>query len=210
FLLPRDVAMPVSVYANPCDDFHLLFKRPKPRRKRAALMASVGVAMLLSSILLWVWSGQSGAIRSIAVLPFVNVGADPNTDYLTDGITESIINSLSQLPDLAVMSRSSVFRYKRPDVDPQAAGRDLSEQAVLAGRVTKRGDHLSVSAELVDTRTNHQIWGDQYNRKLTDVMAIQEEISQEISDRLRVRLTGEDKKRLVKRHTENAEAYGLY
>ena len=108
------------------------------------------------------------------------------------------------------MSRSSVFRYKKPDVDPQAAGRDLKVQAVLAGRVTKRGDQLSVSAELVDTRTNHQIWGDQYNRKLTDVMAIQEEISQEISDKLRVRLTGEDKKRLVKRHTENAEAYGLY
>ena len=128
-------------------------------------MAGAAVLVLLSAILLWVWTRQSGAIRSVAVLPFVNVSADPNTDYLSDGITESIINSLSQLPNLSVMSRSSVFRYKRPDVDPQAAGRDLNVQAVLVGRVTKRGDQLSVSAELVDTRTNHQIWGDQYNRK---------------------------------------------
>jgi len=210
FQSARDLAFALRTISSTSGVFQPVAERPKARLNRMTWLAGAAVALLLSAILLWVWSHQSGAIRSIAVLPFVNVGADPNTDYLSDGITESIINSLSQLPNVSVMSRSSVFRYKRPDVDPQAAGRDLKVQAVLAGRVTKRGDQLAVSAELVDTRTNHQIWGDQYNRKLTDVMAIQEEISQEISDKLRVRLTGDDKKRLVKRHTENAEAYGLY
>jgi len=210
FQSARDLAFALRTISSTSGVFQPVVERPKPQLKRMMWLASAGVVLLLSAIVLWVWSHQSGAIRSVAVLPFANVGADPNTDYLSDGITESIINSLSQLPNLSVMSRSSVFRYKKPDVDPQAVGRDLNVQAVLVGRVTKRGDQLSVSAELVDTRTNHQIWGDQYNRKLTDVMAIQEEISQEISDKLRVRLTGEDKKRLVKRHTENAEAYGLY
>jgi serine/threonine protein kinase/tetratricopeptide (TPR) repeat protein len=210
FQSARDLAFALRTISSTSGVFQPVVERPKPRVKQAIWIAGAAVVLLLSAILFWVWSHQSDAIRSIAVLPFANVSADPNTDYLSDGITESIINSLSPLPNLSVMSRSSVFRYKRPDVDPQAAGRDLNVQAVLVGRVTKRGDQLSVSAELVDTRTNHQIWGDQYNRKLTDVMAIQEEISQEISDKLRVRLTGEDKKRLVKRHTENAEAYGLY
>jgi len=210
FQSARDLAFALRTISSTSGVFRPVVERRKPRLNRMTWLAGAAVALLLTAISLWVWSRQSDAIRSIAVLPFVNVGADPNTDYLSDGITESIINSLSQLPNVSVMSRSSVFRYKRPDVDPQAAGRDLKVQAVLAGRVTKRGDQLAVSAELVDTRTNHQIWGDQYNRKLTDVMAIQDEISQEISDKLRVRLTGDDKKRLVKRHTENAEAYGLY
>src|SRR5579859_657569 len=210
FQSARDLAFALRTISSTSGVFQPVAEQPKPRVSRTVWMAGAAAMVVLAAILLWFWTHQSGDIRSIAVLPFVNVGADPNTEYLSDGITESIMNSLSQLPNVSVMSRTSVFRYKRPDVDPQAAGRDLNVQAVLAGRVTKRGDQLSVSAELVDTRTNHQIWGDQYNRKLTDVMAIQEEISQEISDKLRVRLTGEDKKRLVKRHTENAEAYGLY
>jgi TolB-like protein/Flp pilus assembly protein TadD len=144
------------------------------------------------------------------VLPFVNDSADPSAEYLSDGITESIINSLAQLPNLAVMSRSSAFRYKRRDVDPQAAGKELKVQAVLLGRLVHHGDQLSVSTELVDTRTNRQIWGEHYNRKLTEILAIQNEISKEISEKLRVQLTGEDKKRLTRRHTENVEAYGLY
>jgi serine/threonine protein kinase/tetratricopeptide (TPR) repeat protein len=210
FQSARDLAFALRSISSTSGVFQPAAARPKPRVNWSTWMGGAGVVVLLAAILLWVWNRQSSSIGSVAVLPFVNVSADPNTDYLSDGITESIINSLSQLPNLSVMSRSSVFRYKRPDVDLQAAGRALKVEAVLAGRVTKRGDQLSVSAELVDTRTNHQIWGEQYNRKLTDVMAIQEEISQEISDKLRVRLTGEDKRRLTKRHTENAEAYGLY
>ncbi len=210
FQAARDVAFALRTIASTSGVFQPVAQRPKPRFHRATWIALAGVALLAVAALLWFWTQRSTAIRSIAVLPFVNVGGDPNTDYLSDGITESIINSLAQLPNLSVMSRSSVFRYKRPDVDPQAAGRDLKVEAVLMGRVAKRGGQLSVSADLVDTRTNHQIWGEQYNRKLTDVMAIQEGIAQEISDKLRMRLSGEDKKRLTKRPTENAEAYGLY
>ncbi len=172
-------------------------------------MASA-VVVLLSGCFFWLWSGQSNKIRSVAVLPFINASGDPNAEYLSDGISEGIINNLARLPDLVVMSRSSVYRYKRPDIDPQATGKDLKVEAVLIGRVTRRGEQLSVSAELVETRSNRQIWGEQYNRGLTDVMSIQEQISQEISDKLRGRLTGEDKKRLSKRFTENSEAYGLY
>src|SRR5579864_7290844 len=182
----------------------------KARVRSAVWMVAGGAALLLVAVLLYLWSTRSTGIHSIAVLPFINTSADPNTEYLSDGITESIINSLARLPNLVVMSRSSVFHYKRPDIDPLAVGKELNVQAVLMGRVIHRGDQLSVSAELVDTRTNRQIWGEQYNRKLTDILAIQDEISQEISDKLRVRLTGEDKKRLVKHTTENTEAYRIY
>jgi TolB-like protein/Tfp pilus assembly protein PilF len=143
-------------------------------------------------------------------LPFVNAGADPNTEYLSDGITESLINSLSQLPDLKVISFSSVSRYRGQQIDPQAVGRDLGVRALLVGKVIQRGDDLLVSAELVDTRDNSHIWGEQYNRKLSGILAIQKEMSHEISDKLRLRLSGEQKEQLTRRYTENTEAYELY
>ena len=210
FQSARDLAFALTTISSTTTAFHAPAVRPKPRMRPAIWIAAVSLALLLSGVLFWLWTQRSNTIKSIAVLPFVNVGADPNTEYLSDGITESIINSLAQLPSLAVMSRSSVFRYKRSDVDPRAAGRELNVQAVLLGRVTHRGDQLSVSVELVDARTNREIWGEQYSRKLTDAMAIQGEISQEISDKLRVRFNGEDKRRLASRNPENAEAYGLY
>jgi len=184
-------------------------QQAKPRSRAAVWIAAAGLGVVLAALIA-LWAFRSSAIRSIAVLPFANVGADPNTEYLSDGITESIINSLARLPNLEVMSRSSVFRYKRPDVDPVTAGRDLKVQAVLVGRVMHRGDQLSISAELVDTGSNRQIWGEQYNRKMTDILTIQEDISQEISGKLRVKLSGEDKKRLTRHTTENIEAYRLY
>jgi TolB-like protein/Tfp pilus assembly protein PilF len=146
----------------------------------------------------------------VAVLPFVNASADPNTEYLSDGITESLIDSLSQVPNLAVMSRNSVFRYKGRETDAQAAGQALKVQAVLTGTVVQRGDSLSISAELIEVRNNRHLWGEQYNRKLLDILTVQEEISTEISEKLRFELTGEEKKRLTKRYTENVEAYQLY
>ena len=155
-------------------------------------------------------SGGKEAITSIAVLPFVNVSNDPNTEYLSDGISESLINSLSQLPGLKVIARSSVFRYKGREVDPQAAGRELSVQAVLTGRVTQRGDSLLVSVELMDARDNSHIWGEQYSRKLTDIFAIQGEIAKDISERLRLKLTGENRQQLARRYTENLKAYQYY
>ena len=153
---------------------------------------------------------SSKAIDSLAALPFVNVGADPNTEYLSDGITESLINSLSQLPDIKVISFSSVSRYRGQQIDPKAVGHALGVRALLVGKVMQRGDDLIVSAELVDTRDNRHIWGEQYNRKLSGLIALQKEISREISDKLRLRLSGEQKELLTKRHTESAEANQLY
>jgi len=145
-----------------------------------------------------------------AVLPFAALAAEPDTDYLADGITESIINSLSQLPNLAVRSRTSVFRYKGRDADAQAAGQALDVRAVLTGRVVQRGDRLAISAQLTDVRSNRQLWGEQYHRKLADIFAVQEEIAKEISEKLRLRLSGDEKKQLGKRFTESAQAYQLY
>jgi eukaryotic-like serine/threonine-protein kinase len=149
---------------------------------------------------------------SIAVLPFENATADPNTEYLSDGITESIINSLSRLPKLRVMARSTVFRYKGQFVDPQKVGAELNVRAVLTGRVVQRGDLLSIGTELVDVANGWRLWGDQYNRKLADVVTVQEEIAQEISDCLRLSLSGDEKRRSHKRPmlAPDAQAYQDY
>src|SRR5215813_13596656 len=150
-------------------------------------------------------------IDSVAVLPFVNVANDANIEYLSDGISDSLINSLSQLPNLKkVISFNSVLSYKGKQVDPQQVGRELNVRAVLMGRLTLRGDEVLVSTELVDVQDKKRLWGGQYNRKLADVLPLQVEIAQEISERLRLRLTGEEKQRLAKSSTTNPEAYQLY
>jgi TolB-like protein/Tfp pilus assembly protein PilF len=144
------------------------------------------------------------------VLPFVNAANDPNTEYLSDGITESLINSLSQLPNLSVMARSSVFRYKGKEVDPAAVAKDLKVQAVVMGRIVQRGDQLIVSSELIDARTNRNLWGDQYDRKMADLIAVQQDITSAISAKLRQRLTGQTEKTITGSGTNNPEAYQLY
>jgi serine/threonine protein kinase/tetratricopeptide (TPR) repeat protein len=149
-------------------------------------------------------------IDSVAVLPFVNDSNDPNAEYLSDGIAESIIRSLSQLPNLKVMSRSAVFRFKGKNVDPQDVGRSLKVGAVLAGRLVKQGDRLIIKTELIDVSDGSQLWGAEYNNTLSDIFSVQEEISRKISEKLRVRLTGEDEEKLTKRYTQDADAYGLY
>lgn len=150
------------------------------------------------------------SIDSVAVLPFVNDSNDPNAEYLSDGIAESIIRSLSQLPNLKVMSRSAVFRFKGKNVDPQDVGRSLKVGAVLAGRLVKQGDRLIIKTELIDVSDGSQLWGAEYNNTLSDIFSVQEEISRKISQKLRVRLTGEDEEKLTKRYTQDADAYGLY
>ncbi len=150
------------------------------------------------------------SIDSLAILPLTNASADPDAEYLSDGITESLINSLSQLPKLRVMERSTAFRYKGQQPDPQTVGRELKVGAVLMGRVVQRGEALIIQADLVDAVDGSQLWGEQYNRRLSDIFAVQEEIAKEISAKLMLRLTGEEKQRLTKRHTENTEAYQLY
>jgi serine/threonine protein kinase/Flp pilus assembly protein TadD len=181
----------------------------KRHQKAAALIVAMLVTVLAASAY-FQFARSHTTIDSLAALPFLNVGGDPNTEYLSDGITESLINSLSQLPDLKVISFSSVTRYREQQIDPQAVARDLGVRALLVGKVTQRGDDLLVSAELVDTRDNSHIWGEQYNRKLSGLLALQKEISRGISDKLRLRLSGEQKERLTKRYTESTEAFQLY
>jgi len=181
----------------------------KRHKLAAGVVLVISTAVLAALIYFNAFVG-SGAIDSLAVLPFVNVGADPNTEYLSDGITDSLINGLSRLPRLKVMSRNSVFRYKGDEADAQKAGKTLGVRAVLTGKVTQRGQDLIVSAELVDVRDNSHLWGEQYDRKMSDLPQLQSELSRDISENLRLRLSGDDKQRLTRSGTENAEAYELY
>ena len=176
------------------------------------IIAGVAAIILAFVALAYFYTRRTSqpAIDSIAVLPFVNVGVDPNMEYLSDGITESIIDSISRLPNLAVIARSSVFRYKGRDIDPQAVGRELGVRAVLTGRITQRGDNLSISAELVDASNNHRIWGERYERRPSDILVVQSTIAKDISENLRSKLTGEEQRRVTRHYTENAEAYQAY
>jgi serine/threonine protein kinase/Flp pilus assembly protein TadD len=181
------------------------------RHKRVAVLtlAALAVAVAAAAYFYSLRSGRA-TINSMAVLPFVNAGDDPDTEYLSDGITESLTNSLSQLPNLRMIARTSAQLYKGRETDPQTVARELGVQAVLTGRVVRRGDSLSISAELVDARDNSHIWGEQYNRRLSDVLVVQQEIAREIAEKLRVRLTGEERRRVTRNYTENVEAYQLY
>jgi serine/threonine protein kinase/tetratricopeptide (TPR) repeat protein len=157
------------------------------------------------------FSGTGQArIDSIAVLPFANVSNDPKTEYLSDGITESLINSLSQLPNLTVMSRNTVFRYKAQATDPEKVGQDLGVSAILTGRLIQSGDDLMISVSLEDVKNRRQIWGEQYNRKISSLVSVQQEIASDIYGRLRPKIEGEEKKLLAKRPTEDVEAFQLY
>jgi TolB-like protein/Tfp pilus assembly protein PilF len=178
---------------------------------KAALVAVAGVLVLILSGAYFYFSrSRENTIDSIAVLPFVNVDGDPDMEYLSDGITESLTDSISQLPNLSVIAHSSVFRYKGRNPDPQTVGKELGVRALLTGRITQRGDRLVISAELVDVGNNRRLWGGQYDRRPSDILAIQSEISREISEQLRSRLTNEEQKRLTKHYTENTEAYQDY
>ncbi len=188
---------------------YLVSEIKKHKRGVALILTALGLA-LAGIVYLFYFARAAGPIDSIAVLPLVNASNDPDTEYLSDGITDSLINSLSELPNLKVMSRNSVFRYKGKETDAQSVGKTLGVRAVLTGRLMQRGDNLSISLELVDARDNSHLWGQQYNRKLADILNVQTEMAREISERLKLRLAGEDEKRLAKRYTENTEAYQLY
>src|SRR5437773_1077957 len=148
--------------------------------------------------------------KSVAVLPFDNQNRDPDIDYLSDGITESIIHSLSQLSQLKVMARSTVFQYKGKDVDPRKVGHDLGVGAVVMGRLLQQGDKLTIQTELVNVSDGTELWGQQYNRKVADVFAVQEEIAKEISEKLRLKLSGAERQQLAKRPTQNLRAFQYY
>jgi serine/threonine-protein kinase len=178
---------------------------------RSALLALAALAVLSTLLIAYLATRNfAGAIDSVAVLPFANQNHDPETDYLADGLTESIINNLIQLPELRVIARNSVFRYKGKEADLIGAGRALGVRAVVVGRVLQRGEQLLISAELVDVRENKQLWGQQYNRKLANIFAVQEEIAREISEKLRLNLTSAERRQLAKRPPESLKAFQYY
>ena len=186
----------------------------KARRHKWAVLAS-GLALILlvvaiSRLVL------TEHLDSLAILPFSYVSsdlqlmADPDREYLSDGLTESIINNLSQLANLKVIARSSVFRYKGKDLDVQAIGRELNVRAVLFGQIKQAGDELRITVELMDVQGNRSIWGDTYQRKTADIQTVQKEIARNVSEKLRLKLTGADQTQLAKTYTESGEAYEAY
>ena len=182
------------------------------RRSRPAVWLAAVIAVLLLGLAAWAYLSldRRGAIDSLAILPLTSGSADPNMEQLSDGITESIINSMSQLPKLKVINRTTVFRYKGREVDPQKVGRELKVQAVLTGRMIQQGDTISVQADLIDVADGSQLWGGRCNRKLSDLIALPEEMAKQISDKLRLKLTGVEEKQLTRRSTDDVEAYRLY
>lgn len=183
------------------------------QHRRTVIIGLLGLLVATVGIGYW-WSIHRSSnvttIDSIAVMPFENVTHDQNTEYLSDGITESLINSLSQLPRIKVIARNSVFSYKNQTPNLQQVATQLNVQALLTGRVLMQGDTLDVRVELTDAQNNIQLWGDHFTRKVGDVFAVQDEIARQVTDTLRLRLTGPQQEQVTKRYTENAEAYRLY
>jgi len=180
------------------------------RTHKSSIYLGAGLLTVLLAIGFLYWRSRPAPISSVAILPFANESSDPNADYLSDGITESITNSLSQLPSLKVMSRNAAFRFKNTNQDPQEVGRSLDVGAVLSGRLVKVGDQVVIKTELIKVADGVQIWGAEYKSNLADLLSVQDEVSRKISENLRVRLTGEDEQKLTKRYSTDAEAYQLY
>src|SRR5262249_32725255 len=185
----------------------------KTRLNKKAI-AVIGTAIVAAVTAAFVISYRSGsrrtAINSIAVMPFVNESGNADVEYLSDGMTETLISSLSQLPNLNFKARSTVFRYKGKSADAKTIGKELNVQAVLNGRVLQRGDQLTLSLELVNPETENVIWSDQYNRKQTDLVTLQSEIARDVSSKLKTKLSGVDEQKLSKTYTTDSEAYRLY
>jgi eukaryotic-like serine/threonine-protein kinase len=181
----------------------------KRHKIRAALVLAL-LAFIVAAIVYHALQTSDAAIDSIAVLPLVNMGSDPNAEYLSEGIADGIANSLAQLPGLRVVPLSKVSRYKDREADPQEVGHKLGVRSVLVWRIAQRGDGLNIRTELVDVANVSRLWGQQYDLKLSDLLSVQEEISRKISERLGLSLTGEQQRRLTRRYTENTEAYQLY
>jgi serine/threonine-protein kinase len=185
------------------------------RHRRSVLSAAAVLLLLSIGLALWFFKFRASAtptdaIKSIAVLPFQNRSDDADTDYLSDGLTESLIFRLSQLPGLKVSPTSSVMRYKGKDTDVAKIASDLGVDSVMTGRLVKRGDNFNITVELVDVRNNKSLWGEQYERKMADLMTTQREIAASITDKLQLKLTGNENKGVVKRYTNSNEAYQLY
>ena len=177
------------------------------------IAAAVAALIVLAAAGFWYWRGKSSAssqIESIAVIPFSAVGGSADTDLLSDGLTESLMASLAHVPQLKVKSRNSVFRYKGKEIDVQQIGKDLTVDALLTGRVVQHGDSIQVNAELTGVQDNTELWGEQYERKASDIIPLQQQIAGDIADKLRSKLSGAEKQQVTKQGTQNTEAYQLY
>ena len=173
----------------------------------------VMLLLALIGIVYWYWSTRGAGetqIDSIAVLPFVNESGNPDVEYLSDGMTESLINSLTNVPNLSVKARNSVFRYKGANIDEKRIGQDLSVDALLLGRVLQRGENVTLYLSLVDARTGASLWGEQYDRKMQDIAVLQKDIASDVSRKLRARLSNAEAKQLTRNYTDNSESYQLY
>jgi len=193
--------------ASPTEPSHYSLKL---RKRWIVVGACIAVIALIAAGLWYLRSGKTSQIDSIAVLPFANGGGDANTDYLSDGITESLIDNLTHVPQLKVKSRNSVFHYKGKDVDVQKAGNELGVSALVIGRVVSHGDNVEVSAELNDVRDSTEIWGQHYSGKSADVISLQQQIAGDIADKLRSKLSSSEKQQVTKQGTQNPQAYELY
>jgi len=183
------------------------------RHKTGTVVTAVVLVLLVAGVIggrIWLARTNGGPIDSIAVLPFVNGSGSPDADYLSDGLTDTITNSLSQIHSLRVVPRTLVMRYKNQNVDPRQAARDLNVRAIVTGSVMQRGDQVSVQAEMIDAANVAQLWGDHFDRSVADMMNVQSDISKAIAENLRMQLTSDDHKVMVAGTTQNAEAYQLY
>jgi serine/threonine protein kinase/Tfp pilus assembly protein PilF len=184
---------------------------PPATRSKWVIPTVAGLLLLLAAGGWWWFRGRTDAsVRSVAVMPFVNATGNPDGQYLSDGLTEDIINRLAQLPELRVLSRSTVFRYKNKDDDPQRIGKELQVQGVLTGRITRRGDEVAVETDLVKVSDGSQMWGQRYTRKMSDVAALQNEIIADLSSKLQTQVTRQEKQLMSLGTTTNSEAYQLY
>ena len=207
---PPNGATKNNAKVSPTSSAEYVVTRIKQHKFAAAVVLLVlGAAIAATGFYL---RGRNAAatIKSIAVMPFVNESGKAEVEYLSDGMTETLITSLSQMPNLNVKARSSVFRYKGKETSPKTVGQELNVQAVLNGRVAQRGDDLTLNLELVDVQTENVIWSEQYNRKQTDLVSLQSDIARDVSSKLKIKLSGADEQKLTKNYTQNADAYKLY
>jgi TolB-like protein/Tfp pilus assembly protein PilF len=217
FQSSKDILFALKMSESSVHSATVQISRPKVLsipRKVVVLALSLIVAVV-AGIMLYRFVPSRKEIQSLAVLPFVNGTIvngtnDPETEYLSDGITETLISSLSQVPNLRVMAHDTVFTYKGKPIDPRKIGGELNVEAVVTGRVIQHGNTLIIYANLVKVADGTELWGDQYNKTVADIITMQTDLSREISNKLRARLTGEEQNRVTKKYTENSEAYQLY
>jgi TolB-like protein/Tfp pilus assembly protein PilF len=182
----------------------------KAKSRLVFIGPALAILLVVAAYAYYFTRKSNNVIGSIAVMPFLNESGNPDVEYLSDGMTETLISSLSQLPNLSVKARSSVFRYKGKETNAQTIGRELNVQAILNGRFIQRGDQLTLTAELVDTANENVLWSQQYSRKQSDLVALQSEIARDVASKLKSKLSGEDAAKVEKKYTEDAEAYQLY